>query len=1012
MPTTLPPSSLNSLHTWRLQALNWILRGQFPFWLLAFFAGTWNAVLAWQSQTHTLSNALNIFSGTVGLYGIIFALMTGITFTQRLGYRLRIFIMLGIYYLLSIALFSLSALSGDARGFLFAFVVLTAVFLDKPWNLLSLAMALIAFAVMGALNVSGIISLPTHMRFNAADPSTWLSGWIVFAALSISTSLGITYLLRSFAATLDQANQSLQNERRSSNFLRLLSDVNQLIVREHHPIPLLERACQIILENGYSRVWIGLLEPDGNSLAPVALSHPSEPLPEFAMQAIRARSQALSPSTLAIPILRPQRDFGILVVEHPAREFNQSETTLLQELADDLAYALENIEAENQRRAIADTAAPLLTANDESEFWQATLQAVQTILRADRAAIYVYEYGTDRLTCPYSAGLSQEYIDEVNRRFHEIPGGRILLNPQPVPVNDTESNPLAAPLRPFLQREGIRAYAVFPLFSANKLLGAFVAYRNALRPFSQPDLEAGQTLAHLVAASLQNARLFTETRAKAAEQAALFIAAQEISASLLNPPALLETLAKQLAVTLDATSVYIGSFDESMEFLTIRAEYWSESALPSERKSDLERRYPLSGFPNLVQILKSNLSAVVHQDNVSMSDSEQREYQEYGVKSKLFVPLLTQGRLVGHAEIWESRRRREFTQHEIHLAQALSTHAASVIHAANLFAELEKRESHFRALIENAVDGIIILNEDASFRYLSPSADRILGYPAEELTGRIAFDFIHPEDQAGIMEAFLRGIEIPDIVMRIEFRVRHSDGRWIYMEALAHNMLHDLSVAGVVVNYRDTTERKLAELKIQEQAQELDQAYDSTLEGWARALELRDKDTEGHTRRVTDLAVQLARVMKFPEEQLIQMRRGAILHDIGKVAVPDKILHKTAALNPKEQSVMRQHPRYAYEMLYPIVYLRPALDIPYCHHEKWDGTGYPRGLKGEDIPLPARIFAIADVWDALTSDRPYRPAWKKGKAVRYITEQSGKHFDPQVVRAFVSLLKRDQIEKG
>lgn len=182
-------------------------------------------------------------------------------------------------------------------------------------------------------------------------------------------------------------------------------------------------------------------------------------------------------------------------------------------------------------------------------------------------------------------------------------------------------------------------------------------------------------------------------------------------------------------------------------------------------------------------------------------------------------------------------------------------------------------------------------------------------------------------------------------------------------------------------------------------------AYDATIEGWSRAMDLRDKETEGHTLRVTDLAVKLARNMGINEGELLFIRRGALLHDIGKLGVPDAILHKAASLNDDEWKVMRQHPQLAHDMLYPIEYLRPALDIPYCHHEKWDGTGYPRQLKGEKIPLSARIFAIVDVWDALTSDRPYRPAWDKKKTMDFINEQSGKHFDPKVVEGFKKMMK-------
>ncbi len=186
-------------------------------------------------------------------------------------------------------------------------------------------------------------------------------------------------------------------------------------------------------------------------------------------------------------------------------------------------------------------------------------------------------------------------------------------------------------------------------------------------------------------------------------------------------------------------------------------------------------------------------------------------------------------------------------------------------------------------------------------------------------------------------------------------------------------------------------------------SQELVLAYDATIEGWSRALDLRDKETEGHSQRVTEKTVKLARAFGLSESELIQVRWGALLHDIGKMGVPDSILLKPDALTEEEWVVMRKHPTFAYDLLAPVRYLRLALDIPHCHHERWDGSGYPQGLKGDVIPLTARIFAVVDVWDALTSDRPYRPAWPEEKAREYILSSSGKHFDPQVIEEFLCL---------
>lgn len=184
----------------------------------------------------------------------------------------------------------------------------------------------------------------------------------------------------------------------------------------------------------------------------------------------------------------------------------------------------------------------------------------------------------------------------------------------------------------------------------------------------------------------------------------------------------------------------------------------------------------------------------------------------------------------------------------------------------------------------------------------------------------------------------------------------------------------------------------------------IEDAYDATLAGWARALELRDMDTEGHTQRVTRITLELAKKFGIDQDNLTHIYRGSLLHDIGKMGIPDGILLKPGPLNEFEQEVMRRHPVYAYEMLKPIEYLHPALEIPYCHHEKWDGTGYPRGLKGEDIPLSARIFAVVDVWDALSHDRPYRKAWESEDVLMMIKRGASSHFDPQVVEKFLEIL--------
>jgi HD-GYP domain-containing protein (c-di-GMP phosphodiesterase class II) len=190
---------------------------------------------------------------------------------------------------------------------------------------------------------------------------------------------------------------------------------------------------------------------------------------------------------------------------------------------------------------------------------------------------------------------------------------------------------------------------------------------------------------------------------------------------------------------------------------------------------------------------------------------------------------------------------------------------------------------------------------------------------------------------------------------------------------------------------------------------ELSMAYNATIDAWSRTLDLRDKDTEGHTRRVTDITLRFAALTGLKDSELIHVRRGATLHDIGKVAIPDEILFKPGPLDQGEWETMRQHPKYAVDLLSPIKYLEHAMEIPHWHHEKWDGTGYPDHLGGEEIPFSARLFALADVYDALTSDRPYRKAWSKQDTIQFIESQSGSHFDPRLVPEFLNLVSVNRL---
>ena len=512
---------------------------------------------------------------------------------------------------------------------------------------------------------------------------------------------------------------------------------------------------------------------------------------------------------------------------------------------------------------------------------------------------------------------------------------------------------------------------------------------------------------------------------------------------LLSPKEIAQKVIELMSLELDWHHTTIRLYhpqDESLELLAFN--------LPAQMSTAEFHRIE-ERFKTLVTKVGDGVSgwAIQHRQAVRIGDlSHDSRYIEIepDLNSGMYIPLQIGDRIVGVVSI-ESELPEAFTASDERLISTLANQAAVALENARLHEETLRQLKQLQALhaIDQAITGtfdqrIILdillthtlsqLNADAAAIFLTqPHQRQILQYTAGKgflthiveiaslkLGDSIAGEAVLKRERVHVRESEERGPQpllsklwtgegfksmdaVPLIskgevkgIMSVFHRKEFTpDPAWgDFLETLAERAAIAIDITQLFEN-------------LQRANMELAVAYEATIEGWSQAMDLRDKETAGHTQRVTGMAVQLGKAMQLSNDEITRMRRGALLHDIGKLGVPDHILFKTEKLTDEEWLIMKKHPEFAYDMLHPIAYLNLSLDIPYSHHEKWDGTGYPQGLKGQQIPLAARIFAIIDVWDALTSDRPYRKAWSKPETLQYLREQSGIYFDPEVVDAFL-----------
>ncbi|ACV63579.1 putative PAS/PAC sensor protein [Desulfofarcimen acetoxidans DSM 771] len=708
-----------------------------------------------------------------------------------------------------------------------------------------------------------------------------------------------------------------------------------------------------------------------------------------------------------------------------------------------------------QSEALADILQTMAEAGLNCENILKTVTRKISILLGDASVIWLLSEEGDCLrpvAYYHQEQTALDLMDSIFSNFQQYPVenvmSSVIMEAKSLFIPKIELDKLRKIISPdyfqFFDQCAICSLIVVPLRVRGRVIGSLEISRyDPCLPYNEDDLKFIHDLADRLAASIAYATLYDENVRALNRLNALYQGAEKLVQSSIDLNQLTDDVTRTCVKLFGLNMAYLGRTDSSGNLCLInqypQGSYFhsrnfvsGQNILPGQELTD---KVIQSGYPYIIDEVESD----------PLLDPWRQIVIENGIKTFASFPLINKERSFGTLNLC-SEQKSFFTLERVEFFQAYTRMVAATMDNVRLFEEAGRRLKHVEALrnIDMAITSsldlrvtfqvvmdqvisqlgidaavILLLNpysqtlEYAAGRgFRTNNAERTSSKLGESNAGRAATErrIVHIPNLEQSEKTFLRP-DIPDVegfvtyygapliakgqvkgVLEIfQRKYFKPDQEWLdFLETLAGQAAIAIDNAGLF----NELQRFNDELRL---------AYDATIEGWSYALDLRDKETEGHSRRVTELTLLLSRAMGMNEADLLHVRWGALLHDIGKMGIPDHILLKPGALNEEEWDIMRRHPVYAYEMLSPINYLRPALDIPYCHHEKWDGSGYPRGIKGLQIPLAARIFAVIDVWDALCSDRPYRSAWPKDRAREFILEQSGKHFDPKVVEKFISL---------
>lgn len=613
-------------------------------------------------------------------------------------------------------------------------------------------------------------------------------------------------------------------------------------------------------------------------------------------------------------------------------------------------------------------------------------------------------------------------------------------------IDDLEENYRKRNVKPVQmgsEGQSTQSGVYIPMITHGKVIGVLQLQSYERARYNSSDAELLGLVANTAAVSIENARLYDEVRQNAEQLSKLNALSRELAATL-SLPAIYHTTYTYVRQFLDCPNFGIYLFDSMRQaidpvFLILNGEEIDVTGLTTlhyDRAQTTDGRVKAlsTALPVIVNDLSSPLEFGAQQGGLSP-------------QSAIFTPMMADRVATGLLEI-QSYQKDAYSTEDSELLGTIANRISLSIQNAELFLQIEHQVRRLSAL--RTIDSAISSNTD-----LNTTLTIILDHVRSELRVDAADILLLRSETMTLEHAANRGFH-SDAIQRASIRLGEglagktaAERKSVFIKNTAE-LADEFSRSGLLSSEQftsygnaplvskgqvkgvmeifhrtplniDTDWQTFLEMMANEAAIAIDNAdlfnelqrsnldltiaYDATIEGWAQALELHDVEAEGHNRRVTDLVMRVARQLGVRGQDLIHIRRGSLLHDLGKMGIPDRILRKPGPLTEEEWVIMRQHPAQAYNLLSKIPYLRPALDIPYSHHEHWDGNGYPRKLRGEQIPLAARIFAVVDVYDALISNRPYRKALSRQEALEHIRQQAGKHFDPEVVEVFLKLME-------